>query len=211
MSVTNSEPLEVAKAASMSARSLAVLPAQDRNHALTAIHAALTDSKDAILQANAIDVELATKAADDGQLSQSVLKRLDLSRKGKWEDMLQGILDVRDLEDPVAEVRVIISTSHFCGAGLPWTRYGLVGKITLRTRLDDDLDLERVTCPIGVLLIIFEARPEVIANIASLAIKSGNAAILKGSFLFTYIQAYSSNTPSQEAKNPPSPSRPYPP
>jgi glutamate-5-semialdehyde dehydrogenase len=55
----------------------------------------------------------------------------------------------------------------------------LVGKITLRTQLDDDLELTRVTCPIGVLLIIFEARPEVIANIASLAIKS-NAAILKG-------------------------------
>lgn len=55
-----------------------------------------------------------------------------------------------------------------------------VGRITLRTQLDDDLELTRVTCPIGVLLIIFEARPEVIANIASLAIKSGNAAILKG-------------------------------
>lgn len=46
--------------------------------------------------------------------------------------------------------------------------------------MDDGLELERVTSPIGVLLIIFEARPEVIANIASLAIKSGNAAILKG-------------------------------
>lgn len=55
-----------------------------------------------------------------------------------------------------------------------------VGKVTLRTLLDDDLVLERVTCPLGVLLIIFEARPEVIANIAALAIKSGNAAILKG-------------------------------
>jgi glutamate-5-semialdehyde dehydrogenase len=55
-----------------------------------------------------------------------------------------------------------------------------VGKVTLRTKLDDGLNLERVSCPIGVLLIIFEARPEVIANIASLAIKSGNAAILKG-------------------------------
>lgn len=50
----------------------------------------------------------------------------------------------------------------------------------MRTKLDDDLTMERVSCPIGVLLIIFEARPEVIANIASLAIKSGNAAILKG-------------------------------
>jgi glutamate-5-semialdehyde dehydrogenase len=50
--------------------------------------------------------------------------------------------------------------------------------------LDDDLLLERVTCPIGVLLIIFEARPEVIANIAALSIKSGNAAILKGILIF---------------------------
>lgn len=71
---------------------------------------------------------------------------------------------------------------------LVWTFYPLVfrancsvvGKITLRTKLDDGLELTRVTCPIGVLLIIFEARPEVIANIASLAVKSGNAAILKG-------------------------------
>jgi glutamate-5-semialdehyde dehydrogenase len=55
-----------------------------------------------------------------------------------------------------------------------------VGQVTLRTKLDDGLELERISCPIGVLLIIFEARPEVIANIASLAIKSGNAAILKG-------------------------------
>ena len=55
-----------------------------------------------------------------------------------------------------------------------------IGQVTLRTLLDDGLELERVSCPIGVLLIIFEARPEVIANIAALAIKSGNAAILKG-------------------------------
>ena len=55
-----------------------------------------------------------------------------------------------------------------------------MGRVTLRTELDDNLELTRVTCPIGVLLIIFEARPEVIANIAALAIKSGNAAILKG-------------------------------
>lgn len=55
-----------------------------------------------------------------------------------------------------------------------------MGRIDLRTELDDGLILHRRSCPIGVLLIIFEARPEVIANIASLAIKSGNAAILKG-------------------------------
>lgn len=55
-----------------------------------------------------------------------------------------------------------------------------VGKVTMKTLLDDGLTLEKVSCPIGVLLIIFEARPEVIANIAALSIKSGNAAILKG-------------------------------
>ena len=100
MSVTSSSPLEVAKAASISSRSLAVLPAKARNDALTSIHQALVNAKNYILNANIKDVELATKAAADGQLSQSILKRLDLTRKGKWEDMLQGILDVRDLDDP---------------------------------------------------------------------------------------------------------------
>jgi glutamate-5-semialdehyde dehydrogenase len=55
-----------------------------------------------------------------------------------------------------------------------------VGRVDYKTLLDDNLFLERKSSPIGVLLIIFEARPEVIANIASLAIKSGNSAILKG-------------------------------
>lgn len=155
MSLTESTPESAAKAASFSARSLAVLPVSARNAALTSIHNALSASKETILKANARDMELATQASQSGQLSQSVLKRLDLSRPGKYEDMLSGILDVRNLDDPI-------------------------GQITLRTRLDEGLELERVSCPIGVLLIIFEARPEVIANIASLAIKSGNAAILKG-------------------------------
>ena len=104
MSLSNSSPLEVAKAASISSRSLATLPTEARNDALTAIHSALSKSKDAILAANAKDLELATKAAEDGQLSQSVLKRLDLGRKGKWDDMLQGILEVRDLGDPGEEL-----------------------------------------------------------------------------------------------------------
>ncbi|AEO55916.1 hypothetical protein MYCTH_2300236 [Thermothelomyces thermophilus ATCC 42464] len=155
MSLTNASPADAAAAAKSASHVLATLSADARNEALTAIHAGLAAARDDILAANARDLESAKKAAADGKLSQSLVSRLDLGRKGKWEDMLQGILDVRDLDDPV-------------------------GKVTLRTRLDDGLDLERVTCPIGVLLIIFEARPEVIANIAALAIKSGNAAILKG-------------------------------
>lgn len=155
MSLTNATPLAVAQAARLGSRKLAVLSTEDRNAALTAIHKALADGKEEVLVANAKDLEAAHKAAEGGTLSQSLVKRLDLGKKGKYEDMLQGILDVRDLEDPI-------------------------NKTTARTLLDDNLTLSRITCPIGVLLIIFEARPEVIANISALAIKSGNAAILKG-------------------------------
>lgn len=155
MSLTSSSALEAAQAAKSASHLLATLPVSARNDALTAIHDSLVASKDAILAANAKDMDAARRAAADGQLSQSLVSRLDLGKAGKWEDMLKGILDVRGLEDPL-------------------------GVVDLRTRLDDGLVLERLTCPIGVLLIIFEARPEVIANIASLAIKSGNAAILKG-------------------------------
>ncbi|EFQ98901.1 gamma-glutamyl phosphate reductase [Nannizzia gypsea CBS 118893] len=155
MSLTDSSPAEIAKLASAGARQLAILSSDARNKALVAIHDALKKNKDVILQANARDVEAATKAVEKGDLSSSILKRLDLARPGKYDDMLKGILDVKNLDDPI-------------------------GNISLRTKLDDGLILERVSCPIGVLLIIFEARPEVIANIAALSIKSGNAAILKG-------------------------------
>jgi len=100
MPLTDSSPLEIARSASIASRSLAVLPTEARNNALTAIHQALANARASILTANAKDLDLATTAAENGELSQSVLKRLDLGRKGKFEDMLQGILDVRDLEDP---------------------------------------------------------------------------------------------------------------
>jgi glutamate-5-semialdehyde dehydrogenase len=100
MSLTNSSPLEAAKAASAASRSLAVLPTRARNDALTAIHDALASAKDEILASNAQDLAAAKKAAEEGKLSLSVVKRLDLGRKGKFEDMLKGILDVRELEDP---------------------------------------------------------------------------------------------------------------
>ncbi|KAF2029925.1 gamma-glutamyl phosphate reductase GPR [Setomelanomma holmii] len=155
MSLTNATPLEVAQAARLGSRKLAVLSTEERNVALTAIHDALAAGKEEVLAANVKDLEAANKAAAGGTLSASLVKRLDLGKPGKYEDMLQGILDVRELEDPI-------------------------NKTTAKTLLDDNLTLSRITCPIGVLLIIFEARPEVIANISALAIKSGNAAILKG-------------------------------
>lgn len=81
-------------------------------------------------------------------MSQSLLKRLDLTKGDKWDSMLQGVTDVANLPDPT-------------------------GNVTYASELDDNLELYRVSCPIGVLLVIFEARPEVVVNIAALAIKSG--------------------------------------
>ncbi|CAG9999414.1 unnamed protein product [Clonostachys byssicola] len=155
MSLTNASPEAAASSAKTASFTLATLPASARNAALETIHAALSEARDDILAANAKDLEAARKAAADGSLSQALVSRLDLGKKGKWEDMLKGILDVKGLDDPI-------------------------GQVQMRSQLADGLTMERVSCPIGVLLIIFEARPEVIANIASLAIKSGNSAILKG-------------------------------
>lgn len=100
MSVTEANAEDIAKAASIAARSIAILSTEARNNALTAIHTALSNAKEEILAANARDLEQASAAARDGKLSLPIVKRLDLGRKGKWEDMLKGILDVRDLADP---------------------------------------------------------------------------------------------------------------
>ncbi|GMG16698.1 unnamed protein product [Aspergillus oryzae var. brunneus] len=100
MSLTESSAIDIARTASLASRRLATLSEADRNGALTALHDALLRNKNSILEANAKDVDMASRAAASGNLSQSILKRLDLSRPGKYDDMLKGILDVRDLQDP---------------------------------------------------------------------------------------------------------------
>jgi glutamate-5-semialdehyde dehydrogenase len=100
MSLTNASPEAAASAAKKASFALATLPASARNSALEAIHAALSESRDEILAANARDLEAARKLASEGTLSAALVSRLYLGKKGKWEDMLKGILDVRDLEDP---------------------------------------------------------------------------------------------------------------
>ncbi len=87
-------------------------------------------------------------------VSPSVFNRLKLD-ENKMRDMIQGIREVVNLEEPI-------------------------GKTLLARQLDEGLNLYKVSCPIGVIGIIFEARPDVIAQISSLAIKSSNAVILKG-------------------------------
>lgn len=100
MSLTGSSAIDVAKAAAASSRTLATISDEGRRAALQLLHDALSKNKSAILEANGKDITRAQKAAADGELSQSLLKRLDLGRPGKYDDMLQGVVDVRDLEDP---------------------------------------------------------------------------------------------------------------
>ncbi|KAI0675934.1 gamma-glutamyl phosphate reductase [Trametes maxima] len=145
----------IARAAKASFESSQLIPSSERIKALQEIRQELEAAKDAILSANRLDLEAAQKEVDAGRMSSSLLKRLDLTKGDKWDSMLQGVTDVAELDDPT-------------------------GIVTYANELDDGLELYRVSCPIGVLLVIFEARPEVVVNIAALAIKSGNAAILKG-------------------------------
>jgi glutamate-5-semialdehyde dehydrogenase len=92
MSLTNASPEAAASAAKTASFTLATLPASERNNALEAIHAALTASRDDILAANAKDLELAKKAAAEGGLSQALVSRLDLGKKGKMGGYAQGNL-----------------------------------------------------------------------------------------------------------------------
>jgi len=154
---------KIAKQAREASLLLQSATTEQKNNTIKKIREFLEKDKDAILEANKQDLEKAKVEVEAGRLSASLFKRLDLSRGDKYQALLEGVLDVDKLPDPT-------------------------GKITLATKLDEGLDLYRVTCPVGVLLIIFEARPEVVVQISCLAIKSGNAVILKGG-----KEAYNSN------------------
>ena len=145
---------QIAKNAKEASLKIADLSTEIKNKALIKIADNIESAKDEIFEANKIDLELAQKLVDDGKLSKSTFNRLVFSET-KMRDMVAGIRDVAKLEDPI-------------------------NKKLLVRELDSDLTLYKVSCPIGVLGIIFEARPDVIAQISSLAIKSANAVILKG-------------------------------
>ena len=146
--------LEIATKAKNASKKVATLSTEIKNNALLNIANNLKANQDKIFEANKMDLELAKPFVEKGELSQSVFNRLKLD-ENKMRDMIQGILDISNLEDPI-------------------------GKTLLKRQLDDGLILTKISCPIGVLGIIFEARPDVISQISSLAIKSSNAVILKG-------------------------------
>lgn len=146
--------LEITIKAKNASKKVATLSTEIKNKALLNIANNLKANQDKIFEANKMDLELARPFVEKGELSQSVFNRLKLD-ENKMRDMIQGIIDISNLEDPI-------------------------GKTLLKRQLDDGLILTKISCPIGVLGIIFEARPDVISQISSLAIKSSNAVILKG-------------------------------
>ena len=121
-----------------------------RNTCLKNIIENLKKDKEHILAENKKDIE----NAENENISSSILSRL-LFDEHKMDTVIAGINDLIKMPDPI-------------------------GKITLKRELDEGLVLTRTTTPIGVIGVIFEARPDALVQIASLCIKSGNAAILKG-------------------------------
>lgn len=129
---------------------LAALSEKQRNQALQAVAEALLAGKEEIFAANAEDLRQAEK---DG-IASPVLKRLKFD-EGKLHDVTEGIRDLIELKDPLFQTQ-------------------------LARELDEGLTLYRVSCPIGVIGVIFEARPDALVQISALCMKSGNCVILKG-------------------------------
>lgn len=146
--------IDLACRAKSASKKIASLKSEIKNKALLNIATALETNKSQIFEANKKDLEDAKILLEEGKIPQSTYNRLKLD-ENKMRDMIQGIVDIYELEDPI-------------------------GKILLRRSLDTGLILTKISCPIGVLGIIFEARPDVISQISALAIKSSNAVILKG-------------------------------
>jgi glutamate-5-semialdehyde dehydrogenase len=142
--------IEQAQRTRLAAQGLATQPAAVKNQALEAIAQALESSSADIVAANAEDCEL----AQANGLASALYARLKLDA-GKLAVAIAGVRSVATLADPVGVVQV-------------------------HRELDRGLVLKRVSCPLGVLGIIFEARPDAVMQISSLAIKSGNGVLLKG-------------------------------
>ena len=153
---------KIAQNAKTASYKLASLSEKAKNDALLKIAEYIEKNADIILEENKKDLAEAEKLVNEGKLTKSLFNRLKLDKE-KINVIIQGVKDVAGLEDPV-------------------------NKTLWAMEMDDGLELHRISCPIGVIGVIFESRPDVVPQIASLAVKSANAVILKGG-----IEAYNSN------------------
>lgn len=146
----------VAKAqrARSAALELATATTAEKNAALLRIADSIDHNRTRILAANNEDLELARGLVQEGKMTKALLYRLLLD-DSKITEMIKSVRNVAQLDDPV-------------------------GKTLSAIELDKDLELFQVSCPIGVIGVIFEARPDALVQISSLCLKTGNAVLLKG-------------------------------
>ena len=142
------------KAAKTASVALSAIGTDVKDSALEAMANALDSHREEILEANAVDMRNGQALVDSGAISRSMYKRLAIDGS-KIDGMIAGIRDVMRLRDPVGEVMSALD-------------------------LDDGLTLYQIRCPIGMLGVIFESRPDVVPQIMSLCLKSGNAVAFKG-------------------------------
>ncbi|MEL6545060.1 MAG: glutamate-5-semialdehyde dehydrogenase [Myxococcota bacterium] len=140
----------IAGAARQAQRTLGSASAEQRTNALNRLAELLNERRDTIIEANQRDLS----EAEATGLSGVLLKRLGLT-SGKIDTLIEGVKQVAGMEDPL-------------------------GRQLKGTKLDEGLELRQVTSPLGVLLIIFESRPDAVIQIGSLTLRSGNAVIMKG-------------------------------
>ena len=146
--------LQHVKQARDASLAMANIDTSQKNRILHDLAETLRENSDGILAENAKDMTVANKMLEKGELTGSACRRVMLNQV-KIDQMAQNCESVEALPDPA-------------------------GKTVKATRLDNGLDLHCVSCPIGVILVIFESRPDVVVQISALALKSGNAVILKG-------------------------------
>jgi glutamate-5-semialdehyde dehydrogenase len=144
---------EIAEAAKRASRVLATLDEARRNAALDAMTKALEAASEELLAANAEDMRSAQDLQGADALPPATLARLKLT-PAKLREMAEQVRSVAALPDPL-------------------------GRRLDAVELDTALEMEKISVPLGVLAVIFEARPDAVTQIAALALKSGNAVILK--------------------------------
>ena len=141
---------EIGRLSKESSQELIKMNTREKNIILKGIAEAIIENKDNILQANTLDV----KEAETRQMKTSLIDRLKLNEE-RLLDMVQGIKDIALLDDPIGEI--------------------IEGK-----KLENGLEIIKKRVPIGVIAIIYEARPNVTTDAFALCFKTGNSVILKG-------------------------------
>mmetsp|Transcript_45643 Transcript_45643/g.126320 ORF Transcript_45643/g.126320 Transcript_45643/m.126320 type:complete len:721 (+) Transcript_45643:950-3112(+) len=139
-----------AEAARSEARKLQTLTSEERSAVMQAVAQALRDNAAEIMHANALDLA----AVKTNKVEAALVQRLKMT-EAKIETLAAGIEQLAAMDEPI-------------------------GKVLGRTELADGLNLTKVTVPIGVLLVVFESRPDSLPQIASLSLRSGNGLLLKG-------------------------------